>query len=296
LTDLRPILQVIGMLLSILAATMLIPAGLDWLNGHPESAGFLGSAVITGFAGAMLWLSNRGRHQAELNLRQAFLVTVLSWLAVSAFASLPLMFGQSRLSVADAFFETMSGLTTTGATVIVGLDSMPPGLLLWRALLHGLGGVGIIVMALALLPILRVGGMQLFRAESSDKSQKLLPRTGELAVATAKVFLLLTGLCAFAYLLGGMSMLEAVCHALATVSTGGFGTSDSSFAHFDSLYLEVVAIVFMLAGALPFTIYIAALSGGSARKALPHLFDDQVRWFLAFCAAASLAMALWLSV
>lgn len=291
--DIRPILQVIGILLSILAVTMLIPAAVDLAYGHQESYGFAGSAAITGFAGALIWISNRGHHRAELGVRQAFLLTVITWIAVSAFASLPMMFGHSRLSYADAFFETMSGLTTTGATVIVGLDSMPPGLLLWRALLHAMGGVGIIVVALALLPVLRVGGMQLFRTESSDKTQKLLPSTGELAIAITKVYLALSTLCSLAYLMGGMSLLDAICHALSTVATGGFANYDSSFAFFDSLYLEIVAIIFMLAGALPFTVYVAITSRKFNSRALPGLFDDQIRYFLLLCAVASLTMTVW---
>jgi trk system potassium uptake protein TrkH len=294
--DLRPILQAVGMLLSILAATMLIPAAVDLTHGHEESLGFIGSALITGFAGALLWISNRGRHQTELNLRQAFLLTALSWISVTVFASLPLAFGHSRLGYVDAFFETMSGLTTTGATVIVGLDSMPPGLLLWRALLHGLGGVGIIVMALALLPVLRVGGMQLFRTESSEKTKKLLPRTGEVAVATAKVFLVLTALCTLAFLFGGMSLLDAVCHALTAVATAGFSTRDASFAHFDSAYLEAVAILFMLAGALPFTVYAAIRNVRQLRRALPSLIDGQIRWFLGFTLGVSLLLGVWLTL
>jgi trk system potassium uptake protein TrkH len=187
----------------------------------------------------------------------------------------------------------MSGLTTTGATVMVGLDSLPPGLLLWRALLHGMGGVGIIIVALALLPVLRVGGMQLFRTESSEKTQKLLPSTGALALAITKVYLALTFLCMLAYLLGGMTLLDAICHAMSTVATGGFANYDASFAQFGSLYIELVAIVFMLAGAIPFTVYVAMTSRKTAARTIPKLFDDQVRWFLVFCLAASLAVAIW---
>lgn len=291
--DFRPILQVIGMLLGILAVTMLIPAAVDLAYQHRESYGFVGASLITGFAGAMLWLGNRGHTRSELNLRQAFLLTVLTWIVVTLFASLPMMFGHSHLHPVDAFFETMSGLTTTGATVIVGLDRLPPGILLWRALLHAMGGIGIIVVALALLPVLRVGGMQLFRAESADKAQKLLPSTGQLALAIAKVFAVLAALCTMAYLLGGMSLLDAVCHALSTVSTGGFSNYDASFGHFRSGYLEGVALVFMIAGSIPFTVYIGLSSRKMTPKMLPHLLDGQVRWFLAVCAATSLVMGLW---
>ena len=292
--DLRPILQVIGMLLGILAVTMLIPAAVDLAYGGRESFGFVGSSVVTAFAGALLWLGNRGPFRSEFTLRQTFLLTVLTWLVVSVFASLPMMFGQSRLSPVNALFETMSGLTTTGATVIVGLDHMPAGLLLWRALLHAMGGVGIIVVALALLPVLRVGGMQLFRAESSEKDKKLLPSTGQLALAITGVFTVLASLCSLAYLMGGMTLLDAVCHALSTVATGGFANYDSSIAVFDSLYLEMVAVVFMLAGALPFTVYVALTSRKLTLKSIPALFDDQIRWFLAFCAVVSLVMSAWL--
>lgn len=292
--DLRPILQVIGMLLCILAVVMLIPAAVDLAYVHRESYGFVGSAVITGFAGSLLWLGNRGNVRSELSLRQAFLLTVLTWIVVTCFASLPLIFSQSQLNPADAFFETMSGLTTTGATVIIGLDYMPPGLLLWRALLHGMGGVGIIVVALALLPMLRVGGMQLFRTESSEKDKKLLPSTGQLAVAITKVFGILVAVCCLAYLMGGMTLLDAVCHALSTVATGGFANYDASIGAYDSIYLESVAVVFMLLGALPFTVYVLLASRRVTLKTLPSLFDDQIRWFLIFCAAVALVMSAWL--
>ncbi|MEE9139362.1 MAG: TrkH family potassium uptake protein [Alphaproteobacteria bacterium] len=289
--DFRPILFVIGILLTTLAIVMVVPGVADFAAGHTEDAFvFAASAAITLFVGVGLILTNR-MARFEIRLNEAFVLTTLSWLVIACFAALPLAFSGLNLSLTDAFFEAMSGVTTTGSTVITGLDYAAPGLLLWRALLQWLGGIGIIVMALAVLPMLRVGGMQLFRMESSDTTEKVFPRTAQIASGIGVIYLLLTAVCATALWFSGMTGFEAVTHAMTTIATGGFSTSDASIGHFGSATIDAIVTVFMILGALPFVLYLQAVRGNSAR-----LFkDSQVLWFLSIVATAVAVMTVWLS-
>ena len=288
--DLRPVFMVVGILLVTLAATMVIPALIDFASGHPDWLVFGASSAVTMLAGGLLYFGNHCP-RTSFNVRQAFLLTNLAWVVVSAFAALPFAFSQLELSYTDAYFEAMSGLTTTGATVIVGLDRAPPGILMWRALLNGLGGVGILVMAVAVMPFLRVGGMQLFRMESSDKTEKVLPKTGTMAAAIVTTYLGLAFLCAICLYTAGMGLFDAVAHALAAVSTGGFSTRDASLAAFDSPWIEGILMVFMISGALPLSFYVRVLQHNARRRALR---DTQVRAFLKVLASCVLVMTLWL--
>ena len=286
---LQPLTQVIGALLALLGAFMVVPALLDWADGNAGWRIFALSAAVTSGTGLLLFASSRQSAPAALKLKEAFLLTSLVWIILPIFAAIPFL--ALRLSFADALFEAVSGLTTTGGTVLVGLDQMPRGILLWRALMQFIGGIGMIVMAMLLLPFLGIGGMQLFRAESSDRSEKVLARSSDLVGWIAGVYCTLTVACALAYAAAGMSLFDAISHAMTTVSTGGFGTHDSQFAYFDSAVIEWIAVVFMIAGALPFTAYIAGVRGnpGSFR-------DPQIGAFLKFLAAASLLTALWLTL
>jgi trk system potassium uptake protein TrkH len=193
------------------------------------------------------------------------------------------------MDYADSFFESVSGLTTTGSTVISLLDTRPAGILLWRAILHWLGGIGIIAMAIAVLPMLRVGGMQLFRLESSDRSEKVMPRATQFASAILKVYLSLSVICTVAYWIAGMSFFDAICHMMATLSTGGFSTSDQSVAKFDSPLIDMLVSFFMLLGALTFPLYITALQG----RASVLWKNEQTRGFLAFIAVLVISLTLW---
>jgi trk system potassium uptake protein TrkH len=288
--DLRPILLVIGILLVILALFMVPPMVADMAARHPDWQVFLAAAAVTLFTGVSLVLMNRGYEQAELTARQAFLLTTAVWVVVGLFAALPLAFSELDLSLADAVFEAVSGITTTGATVIVGLELAPPGILLWRAILHWLGGIGFIVMAVAILPTLRVGGMQLVRTESSDLSEKILPRAAQVAAAIGLIYLGLTLVCAVLYYAAGMTVFEATAHAMATISTGGFSTRDASIGAFSSVSIEAIAMVFMILGSLPFVLYIQAGNG----QLQPLLTDAQVRWFFSTLAVFVIALAVWL--
>jgi len=290
--DLRPILQVTGILLIILALFMAPPMVADMAAGHRDWQVFLVAGAVTLFIGVSLVLMNRAPGFGELTGRQAFLLTTTVWVVMSAFAALPLAFSELQLSAADAVFEAMSGITTTGSTVIVGLDAAPPGILLWRAILQWLGGIGIIVMGVAILPILRVGGMQLVRAESSDLSEKILPRAAQIASAIGLIYLALTLVCAILYWYAGMVPFDAAAHAMTTIATGGFSTKDASIGGFGSAAIEWIAVVFMVIGSLPFVLYIQAV-GGQLR---PLLRDTQVRWFVGFAVVIALTIALWLIV
>ena len=286
--DLRPVFFIIGVLLTVLAAAMMLPVLLDVAYGNSDWQVFAAASVLTLFVGVSLALMNRAGGM-RLNLRQAFLITTLSWVVITGFAALPFAFASLGLDYADAYFEAMSGLTTTGATVIVGLDEAPPGILLWRGLLNWIGGLGIIAVAIVILPMLRIGGMQLFRLESSDKSDKVLPRAGQIATGIGIIYVVLTGACALLYWIGGMNGLEATMHAMTTLATGGFSTSDASFGKFDSPFIEFVAIVFMLLGGVTFTLFLR-MQGGDWRAPWT---DSQVRWYLSIFAGFTLAITLW---
>ncbi len=288
LSDFRPIFLVNGILLMIVAAVMLLPALVDYIVGHDDWKVFAISSVATGFVGGTFYLTNRG-YKETLSLRQTFLFTATSYFVIIFFSALPLYYSELKLDFVDAVFEVTSGYTTTGSTVIIGLDTAPPGILLWRSLITGLGGVGMVVLTLAILPTLQIGGMQLFRTESSDRMDKMLPRTTQIAATIAIVFCALTALCAFCYYLAGMSGFDAISNALPTIATAGFATHDASFGYFNSPLIEAVAIVFMLSGALPLLLYYQAIKGD------PGVFwrDSQVRVFLSIVGTIIGVMTLW---
>jgi trk system potassium uptake protein TrkH len=287
--DLRPVLFICGVILTILAALMCIPAAVDLATENPGWRGFLRSAAVTVFVGVALMLVTRAE-KIRLNLRQAFAFTTLSWLLVAAFAALPFVFAGRGLSVTDAFFESMSGITTTGSTVITALDKAAPGLLLWRAMLQWLGGIGIIVFALAFLPMLKVGGMQLFRTEAFDTPEKVLPRAAQLAGGIGAIYIGFTVVIVAALWLAGMSGFDALCHAMTSISTGGFSNRDASIGAYTEPAIHWILVVAMIAGCLPFVFYIDAVRG----KLRPLVQDSQVRTFLTVLGIAVLTVFAWL--
>ncbi|MBM3517540.1 MAG: TrkH family potassium uptake protein [Alphaproteobacteria bacterium] len=290
MNDFRPIGFVVGLLLCFLAVGMIVPAVIDVASGSPDWRVFIAAAGATGFIGGGLALATRAR-AFTINVRQAFLLTTASWVVVIAFSALPFLFFTRELSLADAVFEATSGLTTTGATILVGLDHVSPGILMWRAILHWLGGLGIVAMAILILPLVRVGGMQLFRAESSDRSDKVVPRPLQLAAHLGLIYFGLTATCAVAYALAGMSALDAVAHAMSAVATGGFSTHDASIGYFQSPAIEWISILFMLGGGLPFVLYIRFVRGQYGAL----LRDQQVHGLLALMVVVSVVLAVWLS-
>ncbi|MCC0028901.1 MAG: TrkH family potassium uptake protein [Brucellaceae bacterium] len=259
----------------MLGAAMFVPALVDFAASNDDWIVFLSCGLVTVLAGLTLAAANRGSPPG-LSTRQALLMTVVAWLFLVFFGALPFLWSGVVPSFTDAFFESMSGLTTTGATIIVGLDYAPPGILFWRGLMQWLGGLGIIVMAVAVLPMLQIGGMQVFRAEAFDTPEKILPRATQISGSMTLVFVVLTAVCAGAYLIAGMAFDDAVIHAMTTVATGGFSTKDASLGHFDSAAIDIIAIVFMILGSIPFLLYVQTLQG----RARPLLTDSQVRAFL----------------
>jgi len=288
LIQFRPILLALGLMVCLMAVAMLLPMAVDYADGHSSGLVFAVSAMVTLFIGVLMVLFAYDRRPVRAGLREAFLLTTLCWTLVSAFAAMP--FIGLGLPIADAVFESVSALTTTGATVITNLDGQPRGILLWRALLQGIGGLGIIVVAILILPFLRIGGMQLFQTESSDRSEKVVPRAYQLVSSICGVFVTLLLACMITFMLLGMTPFDAICHALSTVATGGFSTHDQSFAYFQSRALHWAAILFMICGALPFVLYIKCMRGD------PEVLwrDTQVRGFLLLVSTAALVLATWL--
>ena len=249
----------IGILLIILGAFMLVPFFVQLIYGQQNSV-FLSSAFVTSFIGVLLVLANLGENK-KLNLQQAFLLTTLSWLSIAVFGCLPFLFSDLNLSFVDSFFESMSGITTTGSTIITNLDNTPKGILIWRSILQWLGGIGIIVMAITILPLLNVGGMQLFRVEGSDTAEKILPKTREVTFIISMIYLSLTSLCGFAYWFFGMNIFDSIAHAMTTIATGGFSNYSESIGYFQNPKIEIVSIVFIILGSIPFIAYLKFVKG-----------------------------------
>ena len=289
--SLQPVVHIIGLFVTALGVTMLLPAAVDGYAGHPDWQVFATASAVTVFCGAAMSLATAGPIPS-LSIHQGFLFTTGVWLAAALAAAVPLMFAEFNLDFTNAFFEAMSGLTTTGATVVVGLDQAPPGILLWRSILQWVGGIGFIVVGLAILPFLQVGGMQLFRLESSEKSEKAVPQAKRFAFLLLSIYVGLSIACTVALLLAGMTPLEAVAQAMTTVATGGFSTSDASIAHFDSPTIEAITAVFMLSGSLPFLLYLRFLQG---RPDL-LLHDEQVRGYIRFLFIVIICFTAWMVI
>lgn len=285
----RTVLFVLGVLVASLGAGMLAPAITDLQDDGRAAAAFFGSALAALALGGVMALSGRGSDN-RLSARGAIILTGGSWAVLAVVAAVPLKLALPWLSWTDAIFEATSGITTTGATVLTGLEALPAGVLLWRSILQWVGGVGIIVTAMAIWPLLGIGGMQLFRLESSDTSEKALPRAGQIAGAVGLVYLALTFACFLAYVSAEMTAFDAINHAMTTVATGGFSTRDASIGAYTAGGADLVALVFMVLAALPFMLYVRAAQGR------PDLLftDTQARTFLivAFTAASVLTLYL----
>lgn len=268
---------------------MLAPCLLAWQLGSRDLHAFLISELVTASVSLILIFVNR-KAARKLNVREVFLLTVLSWISVCLFGALPFVLAHTVSGFADAVFESVSAVTTTGATVLTQLDTLPKDILLWRSMMQWIGGLGIVALGAAVLPFLGIGGMRLFRAESSDFSEKLLPQTRKFLWQLLLVYLLISVLCGFAYSAAGMNTFDAINHAMTTVSTGGFSTHDSSFAFFNSAAVETVAIVFMLIAAAPFVLYLPFLSGRPSKI----VSDSQVWSMLQYYVTVIVLLVAWL--
>ncbi len=278
----------IGVLLITLGTFMLIPFFVQFIYDERNGT-FLSSASITIFIGILLVLTNLEENK-KLNLQQAFLLTTLSWLSIAIFGCIPFLLSNLNLSIVDAFFESMSGITTTGSTIITNLDNAPKSILIWRAILQWLGGIGVIVMAITVLPLLNVGGMQLFRMESSDTTEKILPRTREVTIIISIIYLTLTFACGVAYWLVGMNIFDSIAHSMTTIATGGFSTYSSSIGYFQNPKIEIIAIIFIVLGSIPFIAYIKFVKGDQ------KIFfkDVQIRGLIYIFIVSILLMLLYL--
>jgi trk system potassium uptake protein TrkH len=288
LPTLRMIGFIIGIFLITLAISMVVPMlTLVVFHRTTDMHAFLWASVITFVCGLALVMPGRP-DDAHLRPRDMYMLTVSSWVVVAIFAALPFLLTQ-HISYTDAFFESMSGITATGSTVLSGLDNISPGILMWRSLLHWLGGIGFIGMAVAILPLLRIGGMRLFQTESSDRSDKLMPRSHRVAQFIVAVYVGISTLGALAFWLAGMSPFDAINHAMSAISTGGFSTSDQSLGKWSQPAVHWVAVVVMILGSVPFTLYVATLRGN--RWAL--LRDQQVQGFLGLLFMTWMVLGIW---
>ncbi|MGL1922351.1 MAG: TrkH family potassium uptake protein [Hyphomicrobiales bacterium] len=271
----RPLLLVIGLFTAMFGLMMLLPAIVDLLANNDDWVVFFASSFLTVFFGASMVVAGWGT-QAPLRVREAFLLVAVIWISMPLFGSIPFMFSAENTSFTDAYFEAMSGITTTGATIIIGLDFTAPGILLWRGILQWMGGIGILVMAISISPMLQIGGMQLFRMEFTDNVDGVAPRIAEISGSITLIYVSLTFLCFLAYLLCGMDIFDALVHALTTVATGGMANHDLSIGYFNNPAIEYVGVVFMILASMPFLLYAQIVNGN--RWALMR--DTQVRWFL----------------
>ena len=290
---LLPVSHVLGGMLMFFSITYLMPIVSSLIYDDGTLIDFVDAMSISLAAGFVLWLVTR-RHKRELKPRDGFLLVTLAWILMPAIATLPLMLVIDGLSFTDAFFETMSGLTTTGATVLSGLERLPPSINLWRHELNWLGGMGIIVLAVAILPLLGVGGMQLYKAETTGvmKDAKLTARIADTAKALWLVYFAITVACILSLKLVGMDWLDAICHAFAALSLGGFSTYDDSVGHFDSPAIEAVLIFFMMVAGINFATHFVAWRGRSLRA---YWMDVEAKAFVALVATSVVVCSLYLA-
>ncbi len=290
MSNYKTVFFTLGILQIILGIFMLIPLIAQFFYSEIDSS-FFGASIVTIIFGTLFFLSNLD-HEKKLNLQQAFLLTALSWLSIAIFGSLPFVFSSVEFSFTNAFFESMSGITTTGSTIIPNLESMPKGILLWRAILQWLGGIGIIVMAITLMPIMNVGGMQLFKISNNDSSEKILPKSKEIALRLIYIYSGLTVFCAISYNILGMSIFDSVTHSMTTIATGGFSNYNQSIGFFNSSSIEISAMIFIILGSLPFIAYIKFLSGNKKI----FISDNQIRTFLKIIFYSIIILTLYLSI
>ena len=273
MSNYKTVFFTLGVLQIILGVSMVIPIIIQVIYNQLDSS-FIGAGIITIIFGVLFFLSNLN-HDRKLNLQQAFLLTSLSWISIAIFGSLPFIFSSLELSITDAIFESMSGITTTGSTIITNLNDSPKAILFWRAILQWLGGIGIIVMAITLMPIMNVGGMQLFKISTSDKSEKILPKSKEISIRLILIYSGLTFLCAIFYKTFGMNFFDSLTHSMTTIATGGFSNYNESIGYFNSPTIEITSIIFIILGSIPFIAYIKFLSGDKKI----FISDSQIKSF-----------------
>ncbi len=287
--DFRSIIYILGLLLCIEAVAMIVPLSFDLIYSNKDWQQFFYSSIVTFFIGLVLFFSFK-REKIKIDVRQAFVLTLSSWLLIAFFGSIPFIYASTSLSYTDAFFESVSGITTTGATVINNLDSLSEGILIWRALLQWFGGIGIIVLAIAILPTLQIGGMQLLHMEHDDPYEKTLPKINQFVLEIFLLYIFLSIFCSILYFFAGMSSFDSIIHAMTTISTGGFSSHDQSFAYFNSSNIEIISVIFMIMGSLPFVVYLQFLHG---QKSL-IVKDEQIKLFFIILLLIIFLTTIWL--
>ena len=290
--DFRSILYIIGLLLCLEAIAMLLPMIVDIFYQNPDWQIFFFSSLITFIIGLVLYFSFKQKKKDKIKIKEAFVLTVLSWIVIALFSSLPLIYSSSNLNFTDAFFESISGITTTGATVITNLDKLTEGILIWRSLLQWFGGIGIIVLALAILPTLQIGGMQLLHMEHDDPYEKTLPKITQFVFQIFLLYLLFTFICGVLYFISGMNGFDAIAHSMTTISTGGFSTHNNSFGNFNSINIESISILFMIIGSLPFVVYLKMIHGDWKS----FLKDEQIKLLLFIILILIIFTTIWLQI
>jgi len=290
MSNYKTVFFTLGILQIILGISMIFPIIIQIIFGELNSS-FISASLITIIFGTLFLLSNLDQDK-KLNLQHAFLLTALSWISVAIFGSLPFIFSDLNLSITDSFFESMSGITTTGSTIITDLNSTPKAILLWRAILQWLGGIGIIVMAITLMPLMNVGGMQLLKISSTDGSEKILPKTKEISIRLIIIYITLTFLCALFYKIFGMKFFDSLTHSMTTIATGGFSNYNDSIGHFNNFKIEMTSMVFIILGSIPFIAYIKYLSGTK------NIFitDTQIKSFIKIIFFSILILFLYLVI
>ncbi len=289
--DFRSIINIIGLLLCIEAAAMLLPMIYGYLYNNNDWIQFLYSSLITFFIGVILYISFRKKN-IKLGIRQAFVLTISSWIIISLFGAIPFVYSSSSLTYTDAFFESVSGITTTGSTVIFNLENLSEGILLWRALLQWFGGIGIIVLAMAILPTLQIGGMQLLHMEHDDPYEKTIPKVNRFVLELFLLYVFLSFVCGVLYFFNGMTAFDSIIHAMTTISTGGFSSHDQSFGYFNSFKIEIISIIFMIIGSLPFVLYLQFLH----KQNKNFLRDDQIKLFFKVVFVIVILTTIWLKI
>ncbi len=288
MSNYKTVFFTLGILQIILGIFMAIPIIIQFLYGELDSS-FIIASIITLIFGILFLLSNLN-YEKKIDLHQAFLITSLSWITVAVFGSLPFFFSNLNLTFTDSFFESMSGITTTGSTIIINLEEAPKSILVWRAILQWLGGIGIIVMAITLMPLMNVGGMLLFKVLNSDTSNEILPSSKEISIKLVLIYITLTFACGISYKVCGMNIFDSFTHSMTTIATGGFSNYNESIGYFNSYKIEVIAILFILCGSIPFISYIKYLSGNKK----VFFKDSQIKTFIKLIIISTLILFTYL--
>ncbi len=290
MSNYKTVFFTLGVLQIILGLSMVVPIFTQIIFSELDSS-FISSGIISIIFGVLFFITNLD-HDKKISLPQAFLLTALSWISIAIFGSLPFIFSSLDLSLTDSFFESMSGITTTGSTVIINLDDAPKSILLWRAMLQWLGGIGIIVMAITLMPIMNVGGMQLFKISDQYSGEKILPKSKEITIRLIVIYILLTSICALFYKIFGMKLFDSLTHSMTTIATGGFSNYNESIGFFNSAKIEITSMIFILLGSIPFISYIKFVNGDKK----VFFTDTQIKSFFKIIFISILILFFYLAI